>query len=79
MVNNTWIIYESLEDSHATFRWCWQVCDLDLGMVCPYPGIWGSTHSCGNIHNVGKIMFSWKIYQMIYMEKRKRENLKGKT
>ncbi len=29
--------------SQATFRWCWQVHELDLGMVCPYPGNWGST------------------------------------
>ncbi len=35
-------IYESLEGSRATFRWCWQVCELDLRMVCPYPGIRGS-------------------------------------
>jgi hypothetical protein len=67
------IIYESLEGSRATFRWCWRVCELDLGMVCPYPGIWGSTHPCGNIHNVGIIMFSLKTYD-IY-GKRKRENL----
>jgi hypothetical protein len=43
MVNNTWIIYESIECSQATFKWCWRVHDLDTGMVCPYPGLWGST------------------------------------
>jgi hypothetical protein len=47
MVNNTAIIYESLEGSRPTFRWCWQVHDLDLGLVCPYPGIWGSTQKAG--------------------------------
>jgi hypothetical protein len=25
-------------------------------MVCPSLGIWGSTHPCGNIHNVGIII-----------------------
>jgi hypothetical protein len=43
MVNNTQIIYESLEGSRATFRWCWQVCELDLRIVCPYLGFWGHT------------------------------------
>jgi hypothetical protein len=43
MVNITYIIYESLVGSQTTFKWCWQVHELDLGMVCPYPGIWGST------------------------------------
>jgi hypothetical protein len=56
------IIYESLEGSCPTFRWCWQVHELDLVLVCPYPGIWGCTHLCGNIHNVRKIMFSLQIY-----------------
>jgi hypothetical protein len=34
--------YESLVGSQAIFRRCWQVHELDLGMVCPYPGIWES-------------------------------------
>jgi hypothetical protein len=46
-------------------------------MVCPYPGIWEFIHPCGNIHNVGKIMFSMKTY-IQYLWK-KRENLRGKT
>ncbi len=50
----------SQPSSQATFRWCWQVHELDLGMVCPYPGIWGSTHPFSTIHNVGKIMFILK-------------------
>ncbi len=43
MVNNTQIIYEGHDGSRATFRWCWQVNKTDLGMVCPWPGIKGST------------------------------------
>jgi hypothetical protein len=32
-----------------------------FGAVCPFPGNRGSTHPCGNIANVGKIMFSRKV------------------
>jgi hypothetical protein len=35
--------FESLVGSQATFRWCWQVLELDLGIVCPYPELRGST------------------------------------
>jgi hypothetical protein len=44
-----------------------------------HAGIWGSTHPCGNIHNVGKIMFSWKTYILNIWKNRKREKLGGKT
>ncbi len=31
--------HESQVGSGATFRWCWQVRETDLGMVCPSPGL----------------------------------------
>jgi hypothetical protein len=78
MVNNTYIIYESLVGSQATFRWCWQVHELDLGMVCPYLEIWRSAHLWQH-SQCGKNNVQLKDIHMIYMEKRKKENIQGNT
>jgi hypothetical protein len=46
MVNNTKIIYESLEGSRPTFRWCWRVHELDSGLVYP-------SQESGDPHTLG--------------------------